>query len=67
MITDEKNERPDFQAQLMSRAQTLHASLSTIANEHDAVEIIYAELKDATLQSWKNGLQAGRLRATKSA
>ena len=67
MITDEKKPRPDFQAQLKSQAQTLHASLSTSANEDDAVEIIYAALKDATLQSWKNGLQAGRLRATKSA
>ena len=67
MNTDEKKSHPDFQAQLKSRAQALHLALGRMTNADEAVELIYAELKAATLESWKNGLQAGRLRATKSA
>ena len=53
-----------YHVQLKERAQAVYESVSQITDEHDAVDAIFAELKEVALESWKNGIQAGKRKAS---
>ena len=53
-----------YHAQLKERVQALYESVTQITDKHDTVDNIFEELKDVALDSWKNGIQAGRRKAS---
>lgn len=53
-----------YHAQLKERAQAVYKAVIQIKDEHDAVDAIFEELKGVALESWKNGIQAGRRKAS---
>jgi hypothetical protein len=53
-----------YHVQLKKRAQAVYNSVTQITDEHDAVDSIFGELKDVALESWKNGIQAGKRKAS---
>lgn len=57
--TNGQTAKGQYHLQLKKRAEAVYESVIQIRNEHDAVDIIFEELKDVALESWKNGIQAG--------
>lgn len=55
-----------YQEALLQRACSLYSKLNNLSG-YEAEQFIFQELKSVTLESWKNGVEAGRRRATPSA
>ena len=53
-----------YHAQLKERAQAIYESVTQITDEQKGVDTIFDELKDVALESWKNGIQAGKRKAS---
>ena len=60
-----KAAKSDWEGQLRVKASSVFSELTEAAQEDSHIEIIYAALKEMTLESWKNGLAAGRARSRK--
>jgi hypothetical protein len=71
MAFKQKADRPDYQSTLKSRAGKLYEEFCDLNDSNQAIEVIYQALKQTALESWKNGIEAGRRKArpgqTKSA
>jgi hypothetical protein len=60
MTTNQKAERPDYQRVLKDRASKLFETVCDLDNSDEGIEVIYQCLKQTALESWKNGIDAGR-------
>ncbi len=56
--------RPNYHATLQKKAEQVYNEASGANESTKSVEIIYQALKDVALESWKNGIQAGRRKAS---
>jgi len=52
-----------YHANLRKQAETLRDFIAELSPE-DTVEALFQELKGVALESWKNGIQAGRRKAS---
>lgn len=66
MNKESKPAKSDYQAELREAAEKLAERLMGLASFNEARDIAYDVLREQTLQSWKNGLEAGRKRAQTS-
>lgn len=55
--------KPDYQAKLRAKAEEVYNQASGANESSASIEIIYNALKAASLESWKNGIEAGRRKA----
>jgi hypothetical protein len=62
MTTEKKSAGEQFQAYLQQQAAQLCDNLGI--KDAKALQMVHETLKAASKESWKNGLQAGRRRAT---
>ncbi len=63
MAFKQKADRPDYQATLKSRAGKLYEEFCDLNDNNQAIDVIYQTLKQTALESWKNGIEAGRRKA----
>ena len=63
MATIQKAARPDYQQVLKDRALKLYEDSCNFDKSDQAIEVIYQCLKQIALESWKNGIDAGRRKA----
>jgi len=63
------SDKPNYQALLRERAKEVYKRASVFnADEAElAIDVIAEALKEVALESWKNGIEAGRRKASKSA
>lgn len=66
MALKQKADRPDYQATLKARAAQLYNTIGQLSEDRDGVEAVYQALKLTALESWKNGIEAGRRKARPS-
>lgn len=59
--------KPDYQATLRNRAKAVYGEASDANDADTSIDIIYQALKEVALESWKNGIEAGRRKASKAA
>jgi hypothetical protein len=63
MTTQQKPNRPNYDDVLHKRAGQLHDAIEGANHAQAAMELIYQALKETALESWKNGIEAGRRKA----
>lgn len=63
MATQQKAAKPNYQATLQRRAEELHEILGNTADPAQQLVSIQECLKETALESWKNGIEAGKRRA----
>ena len=63
MATEPKKAKPDYQAKLAARAKQLVEALGI--QPENGYSIILETLKETALESWKNGIEAGRRKANR--
>lgn len=63
MTSNQKSNRTDYQSALRARASKLFEEFCDLRDSDEAIEVIYQTLKQVALESWKNGIEAGRRKA----
>lgn len=61
MATQPKRATSDYQAKLAGRAKQVVEALAY--QPENAQQFVYGILKETALESWKNGIEAGRRKA----
>jgi len=64
MQTKPKRPRPDYQVTLKIRAVELYDKASEMSDRDQSVDLVYQVLKQTALDSWKNGIEAVRRKAS---
>jgi hypothetical protein len=59
--------KPNYQVALRDCAKTVYGDAKAAGAVDLSIDIIYQALKDVALESWRNGIEAGRRKASKSA
>lgn len=59
--------KPNYQIALRNRAKTVYGEVKSAGAADLSIDIIYQALKDVALESWRNGIEAGRRKALKPA
>jgi len=62
MATEPKKARPDYQAILAARAKQVTEALGN--QPENSYQLILGTLKQTALESWKNGIEAGKRKAS---
>lgn len=60
MAIKKKSDKPNYQEKLAKKASELHDTISEAENVEDQIDLIFAALSSVALESWKNGIEAGK-------
>jgi len=67
MQNQNASDKPNYQVALRTKAKEVYDRACETDNSDSGIEVIYQALKDVALESWKNGIEAGRRKASKPA
>lgn len=67
MDKSSKPAKPSYPELIRARAEKLYAEAREAGSSDKSIQLIFDALKATALESWKNGLDAGRRRAGKPA
>ncbi len=61
MATEQEGKKPNYQVMLKERAEQLYQAMQDQPDE--AEQLVLDTLKETALESWKNGIDAGKRKA----